>query len=106
MAWFLLVLSGLIETGWALGLKASHGLTRPVPAVLTIAAMLLSFGLLAYASRSLPVGTAYAVWVGIGTVGATVAGIAIYGEPVSLARVASVALVIGGVIGLKLTTPT
>ena len=106
MSWLLLLLSGLIEAGWAIGLKASAGLTRPVPTALTLVGMLASFALLSLAARSIPVGTAYAVWVGIGTIGATALGIAVYREPMSAARLASLALIVGGIVGLKLTTPT
>ncbi len=106
MSWLLLFLSGLIEAGWAIGLKASAGLTRPVPTVLTLAGMLASFALLALAARTIPVGTAYAVWVGIGTIGAAALGIVIYAEPVSAWRIASLALIVLGIVGLKLTTPT
>jgi quaternary ammonium compound-resistance protein SugE len=101
----LLVISGLLEAAWAVGLKASHGLSRPLPTILTLVTMVASFGLLALATRTLPVGTAYAVWVGIGTVGATALGVVLYHEPVSFARLASVALIVAGVVGLKLTTP-
>jgi quaternary ammonium compound-resistance protein SugE len=105
MPWLLLFLSGLVEAGWAIGLKASEGLTRPLPTVLTLIGMLASFALLSLAARSIPVGTAYAVWVGIGTVGAAALGVVLYAEPISAARVASLALILGGIVGLKLTTP-
>lgn len=105
MPWLLLFLSGLVEAGWAIGLKASQGLTRPVPTALTLVGMLVSFALLSLAARSIPVGTAYAVWVGLGTVGATALGVAFYAEPLSAARIASLALILGGIVGLKLTTP-
>jgi quaternary ammonium compound-resistance protein SugE len=104
MAWLLLFLSGLVEAGWAIGLKASAGLTRPGPTVLTLIGMLVSFGLLSLATREVPVGTAYAVWVGIGTIGTAILGILFYDEPMSLARGASLLLIIGGIVGLKLTT--
>jgi quaternary ammonium compound-resistance protein SugE len=106
MSWLLLLLSGLIEAGWAIGLKASAGLTRPLPTALTLAGMIVSLALLSLAARSVPVGTAYAVWVGIGTIGATALGILFYAEPVSAPRIASLALIVAGIIGLKLTTPT
>jgi quaternary ammonium compound-resistance protein SugE len=105
MSWLLLFLSGLFEAGWAIGLKVSEGLTRPLPTVLTLAGMIASFVLLSLAARSIPVGTAYAVWVGIGTIGATALGIIFYAEPISPARIASLALIIAGIVGLKLTTP-
>jgi quaternary ammonium compound-resistance protein SugE len=105
MSWLLLLLSGLVEAGWAIGLKASEGLTRPLPTVLTLAGMLASFALLSLAARSIPVGTAYAVWVGIGTIGATALGVILYAEPMSAPRIASLLLIIAGIAGLKLTTP-
>ena len=104
--WLLLVVSGLFETGWAIGLKASAGFTRPLPTVLTIAGMIASFVLLSHAVRTLPVGTAYAVWVGIGALGATILGVVIYGEPMSLWRGLSLVLLVGGIVGLRLTTPS
>lgn len=103
--WLLLVVSGIVEAGWAIGLKASAGLTRPVPTVLTVAGMIASFVLLALATRTIPVGTAYAIWVGIGTIGATVLGIVLYAEPATAARLACLALIIAGIVGLKLTAP-
>lgn len=106
MAWFLVVISGLLEVGWAIGLKASHGLSRPLPAVLTVLGMLASFALLSIAVRQLPIGTAYAVWVGIGAVGTALVGIAVFREPASAARIFCLVLVVAGIIGLKLTTRT
>jgi quaternary ammonium compound-resistance protein SugE len=106
MAWFLVVISGLLEVGWATGLKASHGLSRPVPAALTILGMLASFALLSTAVRQLPIGTAYAIWVGIGAVGTAIVGIAVFREPASFARIFCLVLVVVGIIGLKLTTPS
>jgi quaternary ammonium compound-resistance protein SugE len=105
MSWLLLLLSGLVEAGWAIGLKASEGLTRPLPTVLTLVGMVVSFVLLSLATRAVPVGTAYAVWVGIGTIGTAALGIIFYAEPISAPRIASLALIIAGIIGLKLTTP-
>lgn len=104
MAWLLVIISGLLETGWAIGLKASHGFTRPVPTVLTIAGMIASFVLLSIAVRTLPIGTAYAVWVGIGALGTAILGIAIYGEAATVGRMVSLVLLIAGIVGLKLTT--
>ena len=102
MAWFVLVVSGLLETVWALALDRSQGFSRPLPsAVFAVAAVLSMIGL-GYALRTLPVGTAYAVWVGIGVAGTAVAGMAWFGEAVSLPRLISLVLVIAGVIGLKL----
>jgi quaternary ammonium compound-resistance protein SugE len=94
--------AGLLEVGWAVGLKLSGGLTRPWPAIATVAAMVLSMWLLAVAVRSLPIGTAYAVWTGIGTVGTALVGIAILGEPATLLRLACIALIVAGIAGLKL----
>ena len=105
-AWLLLVAAGLLEVGWAVGLEQSKGFTRLVPSVLTIAAMVASMWMLAVAVRTLPVGTAYAVWVGIGAVGTVAVGIAFLGEPATPGRLASVALVVAGIVGLKLTTPS
>jgi quaternary ammonium compound-resistance protein SugE len=106
MAWLLVLVSGLLEVGWAMGLKASQGLTRPLPTALTLAGMIASFALLSIAVRTLPISTAYGVWVGIGAVGTAILGIAIFHEPASLPRIACVALVVIGIVGLKLTTPT
>lgn len=106
MAWFLVVISGLLEVGWAIGLKASHGFSRPLPSVLTVLGMLASFALLSTAVRQLPIGTAYAVWVGIGAVGTALFGIAVFREPASAARLFCLVLVVAGIIGLKLTTRT
>ena len=90
--------------GWAIGLKYTHGFTRLTPRVITVSAMIVSIVLLSWAMRSLPVGTAYAVWTGIGAVGAAITGILLLGESASLARIASLALIVAGIIGLKLST--
>jgi len=105
MAWILLLLAGLLEVGWAIGLKYTEGFTRPWPSVLTLAAMTGSVVLLGIAMKSLPVGTAYAVWVGVGAVGTAILGIVLFGEAVNLGRVASLALIVAGIVGLKLATP-
>jgi quaternary ammonium compound-resistance protein SugE len=102
MAWVLLVVAGILEIGWAIGLKYTDGFTRFWPSVWTIAAMIVSMYLLALAARTLPIGTAYAVWVGIGAAGAMVLGMVLLGEPRSLARVICVGLIVAGVVGLKL----
>ena len=102
MAWISLVIAGLLEIVWAIGLKYTHGFTRMFPTVITIAAMIASMGLLGLAVRTLPIGTAYAVWTGIGTVGTVLVGIAVLGESASLLRLLCVALIIAGIIGLKL----
>jgi quaternary ammonium compound-resistance protein SugE len=104
MNWFILIVAGLFEVGWALGLKYTDGFTRPWPALWTVAAMAVSLGLLGVALKSLPVGTAYAVWVGVGAAGTTLAGMLIFGESMSVARLASLALLLAGIVGLKLTS--
>jgi quaternary ammonium compound-resistance protein SugE len=104
MAWMILVVAGLLEIGWAAGLKYSDGLTRFWPAVATLAAMVVSMWLLAVAVRSLPVGTAYAVWTGIGTVGTAIVGITLLGEPATAVRLACIGLIVAGIAGLKLVS--
>ncbi len=104
MNWLILVVAGLLEIGWAIGLKYTDGFTKPWPSTLTIAAMIASIALLSYAMKTLPVGTAYAVWVGIGAVGAAIFGIFLFGESASAARLASLGLVVAGIIGLKLSS--
>ena len=104
MSWIILVSAGLLEVVWAIGLKYTHGFTRLTPSVITLTAMIVSIVLLSWAMRSLPVGTAYAVWTGIGAVGAAITGILLLGESASLARIASLALIVAGIIGLKLST--
>lgn len=99
--WVLVAVAGVLETGWAMGLKYSEGFTRLVPSVLTIAGALASFWLLSLAMRDLPVGTAYAVWVGIGAIGTVIAGAMFLGEPVNLLRVAGVGLILAGLVALK-----
>jgi quaternary ammonium compound-resistance protein SugE len=100
--WLLVLVAGLLETAWAIGLKYSEGFTRPLPSVLTIAGALASFWLLSLAMRDLPVGTAYAVWVGIGAVGTAVAAVILLQEPVSLLRVSGILLILAGIAALKL----
>lgn len=104
-AWLALLGAGLLEVGWALGLKYSDGLTRFWPAVATVIAILLSFGLMALALRSLPFGTAYAVWTGIGAVGSIVVGMLLYSEPTDPVRIICLTLIVAGMIGLKLDSP-
>ncbi|MCM2375174.1 quaternary ammonium compound efflux SMR transporter SugE [Aporhodopirellula aestuarii] len=106
MAWVILFIAGLFEIGWAIGLKYTEGFTKLIPTIGTIAAMVISMTLLGISLRSLPVGTAYGVWVGIGTVGTVILGIVLFGESASLVRVLFVSLIIIGIIGLKLTTST
>jgi len=105
MAWVILVVAGLFEVGWAIGLKYTEGFTRPWPTAGTVLAMVISLWLLGIAMQSLPVGTAYSVWVGVGAVGTVILGIVLLGEPVSAARILSVALIVAGIVGLKLSTP-
>ncbi len=104
MPWFLLVVAGLLEAGWAIGLKHTDGFTRFVPSLLTIAAIIASMYLLSLAARTLPIGTAYSVWVGIGTLGAIIFGALILGEPMSAARIFFLALLMIAILGLKLTS--
>ena len=105
MAWFLLVIAGLLEVGWAIGLKYTVGFTRVVPSVFTITAMVASMGLLGLAIRTLPLGTAYAVWTGIGTVGSVILGIVLFGEPATVVRIVCILLIVAGIVGLKLVSP-
>src|SRR5262245_37392404 len=105
MAWLILLVAGLLEVGWAVGLKYTEGFTRVGPTVATVIAMVLSLALLGLAMRTLPVGTAYAVWTGIGTVGTVLLGIALFGESTELPRLACIAMIAGGIIGLKVLTP-
>jgi quaternary ammonium compound-resistance protein SugE len=106
MNWILLVIAGLFEMGWAIGLKYTNGFTRPWPTVGTAFAMLASIILLGIAMKSLPVGTAYAVWVGIGAIGTAALGIILFGELASAPRLLSLGLILAGIIGLKLATPS
>ena len=104
MAWIILLFAGLTEVGWAVGLKYTEGFTRLVPSVLTIACMGLSLGLLGLALKTLPIGTAYAVWTGIGTIGTALLGIALFGESAGALRLACIGLIIAGIVGLKLVS--
>jgi len=104
MAWFLLFLAGLFQIGWAVGLKYTDGFTRPMPTAFTIISMIISIVLLGLAVKTLPMGTAYAVWTGIGTVGTVLLGIWLLGDPATLVRVACIALIVTGIAGLKLAT--
>ncbi|OLF52542.1 quaternary ammonium compound efflux SMR transporter SugE [Pseudomonas chlororaphis] len=103
MSWIILFFAGLFEVGWAVGLKYTDGFSRPLPTVLTVAAMAVSLGLLGLAMKELPLGTAYAIWTGVGAVGTVIAGIILFGESMALFRIASVALIIAGLIGLKVS---
>jgi len=104
MTWFILIVAGLLEVAWAVGLKYTAGFTKPIPTVLTIAAMVGSVGMLGLALRTLPLGTAYAIWTGIGTIGTVIFGIVVLNEPASVMRLACIAMIVGGIIGLKLST--
>ncbi len=102
MAWILLLVAGLLEVGWAIGLKYTEGFTRLWPSVLTLTAMTGSVVLLGVAMKTLPVGTSYAVWVGVGAVGTAILGMVLFGEPASAGRIASLGLIVAGIVGLKL----
>ena len=103
MSWIILFFAGLFEVGWAVGLKYTEGFTRPIPTALTVAAMLVSLGLLGLTMKELPLGTAYTIWTGVGAVGTVIAGIILFGESMALFRLASVALIIAGLVGLKIS---
>jgi quaternary ammonium compound-resistance protein SugE len=106
MAWLILIIAGLFEVGWAVGLKYSDGLTRLWPSLATGAALILSMGLLAIAMKSLPLGTAYTVWTGIGAIGTVILGIVLFGEPASVIRLGCITLILAGIIGLKFASTT
>ena len=106
MPWLILILAGLFEVAWAIGLKYTDGFTRLWPSLGTASAMVTSVGLLGFAMKTLPVGTAYAVWTGIGAVGTVILGIALLGEPANAGRLVSIGLIVAGIVGLKLVTPT
>jgi quaternary ammonium compound-resistance protein SugE len=105
MPWIMLVVAGLFEVGWAIGLKYTEGFTRFWPTIWTALSMIVSLWLLGIAMKSLPVGTAYSVWVGVGAVGTVILGVALLGEPANAARIVSIGLIVAGIIGLKLTSP-
>jgi quaternary ammonium compound-resistance protein SugE len=102
MAWLLLLGAGLMEVGWAIGLKYTEGFTRLMPSVLTLTAMAISMALLGLALKTLPIGTAYAIWTGIGTVGTALLGIYLLGEPATVLRLVCIGLIVSGIVGLKL----
>lgn len=104
MAWTLLILAGLLEIGWAVGLKYTDGFSRPIPTLLTVLSMVASMAMLGFALRTLPVGTGYAVWTGIGTVGTAVLGVWLLGEPATVVRLGCIALIVCGILGLKLAS--
>ncbi len=102
MAWLLLIVAGILEIGWAVGLKYTDGFTRPLPTALTVLCMIASVLLLGLAIRTLPLGTAYAVWTGIGTVGTAILGMILFNDPATAARLACIGLIVAGIVGLKL----
>jgi quaternary ammonium compound-resistance protein SugE len=104
MAWGILVVAGILEMGWAVGLKYTEGFTRLWPTVFTVLSMILSIGLLGLAVRTLPIGTAYAVWTGIGTLGTAILGVVLFREPATVARMVSIMLIVAGIIGVKLSS--
>jgi quaternary ammonium compound-resistance protein SugE len=104
VAWFYLLIAGFLEVGWAIGLKYTEGFSRLWPSVLTIAAMILSLAFLGLALKALPVGTAYAIWTGIGAIGTVILGIYLFSEPATAARLACIGLILAGIVGLKLVT--
>ena len=105
MAWLILAVAGLFEIGWAIGLKYTEGFTRLWPTLGTVASMIVSLGLLGLALRTLPVGTAYAVWTGVGTIGTALLGMALFNESADLLRLACIGLIVAGIVGMKLVTP-
>jgi quaternary ammonium compound-resistance protein SugE len=105
VAWFVLVLAGLCEIVWAYAMKQSAGFTRPLPTAVMLVAMLFSFGLLAWSMRTLPLGTAYTIWTGVGAVGAFIVGAVVLGEPLGLMRIVAAVLIVSGLILMKLATP-
>lgn len=105
MAWIILFIAGLFEIGWAVGLKYTEGFTRLVPTVLTGISLVLSMGLLGWAVKTLPLGTAYAVWTGVGAVGTAIVGILLFKEPATAARLVCLGLIVAGILGLKVFTP-
>ncbi len=105
MAWIILILAGLFEVGWAVGLKYTDGFTRLWPTLATVSAMIVSLSLLGIALRTLPLGTAYAIWTGVGTIGTALLGIWLFGEAASLARLLCIGLIVAGIVGLKLVSP-
>lgn len=105
MKWFYLVIAGIFEVGWAIGLKYSQGFTKTMPSILTLIGMIASFYFLSLSIKNLPIGTAYAIWTGIGTVGTVILGIILFKEPFDTIRMICIVLIVSGIIGLKLTSP-
>lgn len=106
MAWTLLIIAGCLEAAWAIGLKYTHGFTKPIPTIFTLIGIVASFWMLAVAAKTLPIGTAYAVWVGIGSFGAAMLGMALLGEPATAGRLFFLMLLMVAIIGLKVTSPS
>ncbi len=104
MAWFTLVIAGILEVGWAIGLKYSDGFSKPIPSILTVIGMILSFFMLSISLKTLPVGTAYTIWTGIGAIGTAIMGMILFQEPRDTARIICMMLIVAGIIGLKLTS--
>lgn len=105
MAWLLLFTAGLLEIGWAVGLKYTEGFTRPIPTLLTVISIIASMALLGLSLKTLPVGTAYAIWTGVGTIGTAILGIVLLGEAATFGRLACIGLIVAGIVGLKLVSP-
>ena len=105
MAWIILLIAGLFEVGWAVGLKFTEGFTRPIPIVLTAISLVLSMGLLGWSVKTLPLGTAYAVWTGVGAVGTAMVGVVLFKEPATAARLVCLGLIVAGILGLKVFSP-
>src|SRR5512134_2859917 len=105
MAWIYLVIAGLLEIGWAIGLKYTHGFSRLWPSVATVACMAVSFVLLSLSLKTIPIGTGYAVWTGIGAAGTAILGIILFAEPATVLRLGSIGLIVAGIVGLKLVSP-
>ncbi|MDR3598000.1 quaternary ammonium compound efflux SMR transporter SugE [Clostridium sp.] len=105
MKWLMLIVAGLFEMGWAIGLKYSQGFTKPIPSILTIVGMIASFYFLSLALKSLPLGTAYAIWTGIGTVGTVTLGIILFKEPIDIIRLICIGFIVVGIVGLKVVSP-
>ena len=105
MAWIILFIAGLFEIGWAVGLKFTEGFTKPIPIALTVVSLVASMGLLGWAVKTLPLGTAYAVWTGVGAVGTAIVGIVLFKEPATAARLVCLGLIVAGILGLKVFSP-
>ena len=105
MAWIILLIAGLFEVGWAVGLKFTEGFTKPIPLILTAISLVLSMGLLGWSVKTLPLGTAYAVWTGVGAVGTAIVGIILFKEPATAARLVCLGLIVSGILGLKVFSP-